>query len=59
MNTSPAPQPRPYSDTLFLAVFGLAFAVGTVLLLQGMTDLVQALGSLSDTLSSLTAAKNL
>ncbi len=52
MNTHPSPPPRAFSDTLFLAAFGIAFAVGTVFLVQGMTDLVQALGNVTQALSS-------
>ena len=52
MNTFPKPQPRAFSDTIFLAAFGIAFAVGTVFLIQGMTDLAQALGNLTQTLAS-------
>ncbi len=59
MNTHPSPQPRAFSDTLFLAAFGIAFAVGTVFLISGMTDLAQALISLDDTLRNIVAVKKL
>ena len=51
MNIASTPRRRT-GDTLALAAIGVAFAIGTVVLVSGMTDLAQALGNLTQTLSS-------
>ena len=58
MNITSTPRRRT-GDTLALAAVGVALVIGVLCFVSGVTDLVGALGNLTQALKAVAAVKNL